>query len=84
MICPFLAMCVTILHTKTIFSKCANVHPSTEKYSFLCNIVNNSAQHHPCGGGLVAKDPIPGQLCAGEGYGGGPHRRQGEPTSSAN
>ena len=32
--CPFLAMCVTILQTMTIFSKCANVHPSTEKYSF--------------------------------------------------
>ena len=28
--------------------------------------------------------PVQGQLCAGVGYGGGPRRRQGEPTSSAN
>ena len=28
--------------------------------------------------------PVPGQLCAGRGYGGGPGRRQGEPKSSAN
>ena len=27
--------------------------------------------------------PVQGQLCAGVGYGGGPRRRQGEPTSSA-
>ena len=37
-----------------------------------------SGQHHLCGGVQVAKDPVPGQLCAGGGYGGGPRRCQGE------
>ena len=101
-----------LIYLKCACVKCANVHPSTtEKFSFLRNVMYtqapehfcmfslilryipnckqstfhfNCAQHHPCGGGLAAKEPIPGQLCAGEGYGGGPHRRQGEPTSSAN
>ena len=45
-----------------------------------------NAQHHPCGGGREAKDPVPGQLCASGGYVGGPRRCQGggEPMSSAN
>ena len=41
------------------------------------SIVNIGAKHHPCGGGQVAKDPVPG-------HGGGPRCWQGEPTSSAN
>ena len=55
-----------------------------KQFKHLTSIVNIGAQHHPCGEGQVAKDPVPGQLCAGGGYGGGPRRRQGEPTSSFN
>ena len=47
-------------------------------------VPRSPAPHHPCGGGQVAKDPVPGQRCAGGGYGGGPRRRQREPMSSAN
>ena len=31
--------------------------------TFYTSIVNIGAQHLPCGGGQVAKDPVPGQLC---------------------
>ena len=50
----------------------------------LASAVNIGAPHYLCGGGQVADDPVPGQLCAGGSYGGGPCRRQGEPTSSFN
>ena len=55
-----------------------------KQFKHLTSIVNIGAQHHPCGGGQVASDPEPGQLCAGRGYVGGPRRCQGEPESSAN
>ena len=38
---------------------------------YFTSIVNIGAQHHPCGGAQVAKDPVPG-------HGGGPRHRQGD------
>ena len=50
----------------------------------LASAVNIGAPHNLCSGGQVADDQVPGQLCASGSYGGGPRRRQGEPTSSFN
>merc|ERR1711952_582683 len=49
--------------------------PNNHKQLTFTSIVNIGAQPRPHVGGQVTQDPVPGQLCAGGGHGGGPRTR---------